>query len=277
MRDIELEDDKIYVLERLKNPKRIKRFKREIEVVKKLSHRNIVELIAFNLESDKPYLVTEYCEGGSLTKTRRYWKNSPIKALEIFQQICEGVAYAHGKGIIHRDLKPENIFLRTKKGPAVVGDFGICHVFDGQLVTLTNEVVGSRFYTAPELEGGRVQEPSRKCDTYSLGKILYWLLSDGRHLPREGYRELEWDLKGKNDDTPLGWNNIYMEHVNRLLLDNMIVANPEKRRLVGNILLLTKKVRRLILKEYNPIDGGTRQPCYVAFLGFSLLAFCFFE
>lgn len=273
VKDIVSCDSNEYVLKRLKNPKRIKRFKREIEAVQNLDHRNIVRIIDFNLESDEPYLVTEYCRGKSLTKAKRYWQNEPIKGLEIFEQICEGVAYAHGKKVIHRDLKPDNIYLRTDEGPAVVGDFGICHVADGELITLTNEVVGSRFYTAPELEGKGIREPSKKCDSYSLGKILYWLLSNGENLPREDYRKVEWDLKDINDDIPRGWNNIYMEHVNRFLLDNMVVAKPEKRRHVGNILILIKYVKRLIQKEYNPIDKDIPQPCNYCGLGqYSLVA-----
>lgn len=83
-------------------------------------------MIDFNLAADKPYLVTEYCAGGSLSKAEPFWLKSPIIALELFEQICSGVAYAHNQNIIHRDIKPANIFLRTTTGPAVVGDFGIC-------------------------------------------------------------------------------------------------------------------------------------------------------
>jgi serine/threonine protein kinase len=251
----------LYVLKRLKNINRIERFKREIETIRNLSHENIVRLVDFDLEADPPYLVTEFCAGGCLSKAKPFWRGSPVIALEVFQQICEGVSYAHNQGIIHRDIKPDNIFLRTENGPAVVGDFGICFVEDdGTRLTLTDEAVGPALFIAPELEDGRVQAVSQKSDVYSLGKVLYWLLSDGKVFSREKHRQLQWDLKGWNEGTLLGWNNIYMEHVNRLL-DFMIVDNPEERRGVSNILILTSWAKKLIQKEYNPVSTKIRQLC----------------
>lgn len=252
--------DQSYVLKRLKNIKRIGRFKQEIEAIRTLSHENIVQLIDFDLDADKPYLVMEYCTGGSLAQAEPFWLTSPVKALTVFLQVCEGVVHAHSKKIIHRDLKPENIFLRERTGPAVVGDFGICHIEDdGSRFTLTEEAVGPRLYIAPELEDGKVDKVSSKSDVYSLGKLLYWLIS-GQVFSREKYRDIKWDLKGKNEDTILGWNNIYLEHVNNLL-DLMITNEPEERRELGNIMILAKRARILIEKEFSPVKPQIRQPC----------------
>ena len=178
-----------YVLKRLKNLKRVDRFKREIEAVRTLSHENIVQLVDFDLEAEKPYLVMEHCSGGSLAQAEPFWLKSPVDALEVFLQVCKGVVYAHSNKIIHRDLKPENIFLREKSGPAVVGDFGICYIEDdGSRFTLTEEAVGPRLYIAPELEDGKIDKVSDKSDVYSLGKLLYWLIC-GQVFSREKYRE----------------------------------------------------------------------------------------
>ena len=249
-----------YVLKRLKNLNRVERFGREIEAVRNLSHLNIVRLIDFDLGTEKPYLVTEYCSGGSLAKVEPFWQGSPQKALEIFQQVCRGVAYAHSQGITHRDLKPDNIFLQSKDGPAVVGDFGICYLEEGGTrVTLTEEAVGPVYYMAPELEDGRVVDISPKSDTYSLGKLLYWLLSGGRIFSREKHREQEWDLKGWNSASGQ-WKNIYMEHVNRLL-DLMIISSPEKRSTVDQVLPEVEDVIRLVQKEFIPIAKDILAPC----------------
>ncbi len=260
VKDLKGSGDARYVLKCLKNNERIGRFKHEVEAVRNLSHENIVRLIDFDLETDKPYLVTEYCEGGSLDKAEPYWKDSPIEALKLFQQICRGVAHAHTNKTIHRDLKPQNIFLRTKAGPAVVGDFGICYLEDdGTRLTITEEAVGPRLYMAPELEDGRVEKVSAKSDSYSLGKLLYWLIS-GKIFSREKHREPSLDLKGQNLDSLLGWDNIYLEHVNRLL-DLMITPEPEDRRSVDNILILSKTVMKCVQKEFNPVSIHIRQPC----------------
>ena len=230
VKDVKGDSTTKYVLKRLKNLGRLERFKREIEAVRNINHPNIVRLIDFDVDASKPYLVTEYCSGSSLDNAEPFWKKSPVIALELFQQICSGVSFAHSQGIIHRDIKPSNIYLREAEGPAVIGDFGICYVEqNGERLTLTEEAVGPRIFMAPELEGGRVENITNKCDVYSLGKVLYWLLSGGVMLPREKHREIEYDLKRQNYDALLGWTNIYMEHVNRVL-DLMVIAEPEKRR-----------------------------------------------
>jgi len=142
-----------YALKRLKNINRIERFKKEIEAIRNIQHENVLRLIDFDLEAEKPYLVTEYCSGKSLSQAEAFWEDSPIEALKLFKQICLGVQISHfnNEPIIHRDLKPDNIFLRTKQGPAVVGDFGLCYFENGSRITLTEEGVGSRFFMAPEL------------------------------------------------------------------------------------------------------------------------------
>ncbi len=258
VRDCKGDSSAKYVLKRLKNIERLERFKREIEAVRNLNHTNIVRLIDFDIDGPKPYLVTEYCSGGSLDKAKPYWNTSPVIALELFAQICDGVSFAHAYGIIHRDIKPSNIYLRDEDGPPVIGDFGICYIEDnGERLTLTEEAVGPRIFMAPELEGGRAENITKKCDSYSLGKVLYWLLSGGKMLPREKHREIEYDLKGHNDDSLLGWDNIYMEHINRIL-DLTIVADPHKRRNVENIKILTRQATRLVRKEYTPIVDGLR-------------------
>jgi serine/threonine protein kinase len=261
VKDLKGEGNVLYALKRLIDTNRIDRFKREIETIRNLTHENILRLIDFDLDAEKPYLVSEYCAGKSLSQAEPFWHKSPVKALGVFRQICEGMAYAHNQGVIHRDLKPDNIFLRTKEGPAVVGDFGICYLEDSRTrLTTTDRAVGPRLFMAPELEDGRDEDISPKCDTYSLGKLLYWLLSDGRVFSREKHRQPGWDLKGQNIDSPLGWNNIYMEHVNRLL-DLMIVHNKDERRSVRNILGLLPRVTRFVEKEFNPIAKDITQPC----------------
>ena len=120
----------------------------------------------------------------------------------------------------------------------------------------------AREFIAPELEGGRVAYNSKKSDTYSLGKVLYWLLSNGKIVPRERHREVEFDLRDRDDNSSSGWNNIYMEHVNQIL-DLMIVVDPEKRRGVENIRLLCGEAARLIRKEYTPTGKGLPATLYL--------------
>lgn len=185
-----------YVQKRLKNKTRIQRFKKEIETCLKLSHPNVISVVDYDLEGKTPYLVTEYCERGSLDESDILtWE--PGYKLEVFAAICRGVghAHSHSPAIVHRDLKPENIFIRGSGSP-VVGDWGICYLSDAEdRMTALDEVVGPRGLTCPELEGGRATEVKPSCDVYMLGKLLYWMFSNKR-LPREEYREPAYDLTG---------------------------------------------------------------------------------
>ena len=261
VKDLHADTATAFVLKRLKNPERIERFRREMAAVSQLGHPNILHIIDHRLEVPPHFFVTEYCEGGSLDRAEPYWHSSPSLAIDLFLDVCSAVEHAHSHNVIHRDVKPSNIFLRTARGPAVLGDFGICFLeAEAERLTLTEEAVGPRLFMAPELEDGRLDQVTPKCDIYSLGKLLYWLLSTCGVFSREKHRDATWDLKGRNADASLGWGNIYFEHVNRLL-DLMIVQDPERRRGAENIRILAKRTKRLIEKEYAPISPGLAAPC----------------
>jgi serine/threonine protein kinase len=80
------------------------------------------------------------------------------------------------KRIVHRDIKPANIFLDAT-GQPVVGDFGLCFRFDTESLTETMEVAAARWFGAPELRNGHLENPAPSADIYSLGKLLYWLFT----------------------------------------------------------------------------------------------------
>ncbi len=218
-------DDHEYVLKRLKNPKRIDRFELEIRALEELDHRNILRIIDQGADSKgRRFLVTEYCTGGSLADRVPSITTPVLEVLEVFRQICSGAAHAQNKGFFHRDIKPDNIYFRDD-GTAVLGDFGICFADDdGTRLTLTEEVADSRFYCAPELRDGRLKSgiPVGAADVYSLGKVLFWMLSGGTIFDREEHRQEEYKL-GKHDP-----GNPAYELVNQLL-DSMIVQDWTKR------------------------------------------------
>lgn len=242
-----------FVLKRLKNVARLDRFRREIDAIRSLDHPGILRLVDANLEAEKPYLVTEFCAGGSLAE-KDLAELSTLQRLRLFGQIAEAIAYAHGKGVVHRDLKPENMFLRTADGPAVVGDFGLCFVEDGERHTLLDEGVGSRFFIAPELEDGKAEEISPRGDVYSLGKVLYWLMSSKRRFAREKHRTDANDLVRLTGDRRL-------EQVNRLL-DQMITENPTTRlENASSVVAALQETTPLIEGGFNVLSRNSVQRC----------------
>jgi serine/threonine protein kinase len=217
---VDTSDQKAYALKRLKNIKRIERFRREVDIIRRLNHPNIVQIVDADLEAEKPFLVSEFCEGGSLADASLN-EFSLHELLSFFRETCEAVCASHEQGITHRDIKPDNILLRTSRGPAVLADFGLSYVENGERQTLVEEAVGPRLYMAPELEDGRADLIAPASDIYSLGKLLYFLVSRGRIFAREKHRDTKYDLVRQHNDERF-------EHIN-ILLDRMIVFSAESR------------------------------------------------
>jgi serine/threonine protein kinase len=206
-------------LKNIDNPKAKERFGQEVKAVQSINHPNILRIIHSDLSAERPYFVAEYCERGSLQKigASRY-KGNILATKEVVLPILDALVAAHRAGVFHRDVKPANILLRGDDTP-VIGDFGICFMEGGQCVTLSNEAVGSRNFIAPEMESGQhpLGEPSDRTDVYSLGKVIYWMLSGGKEFAREDCPSLVDLLKDQR-----------FEHVQRLLAE-MVVMDPVKR------------------------------------------------
>jgi len=245
------ESDQQFILKRLKNPKRLDRFKAEIASLQKLDHPSIVNLVDFDIDDKAPWFVQEYYAGGNLEQY--VTENNPLDidiTFDLIADLASALEYAHKQGFFHRDIKPANIFLRGTKGPAVLGDFGLVWKDDeGERLTLTDEAVGSFHYRAPELLDGRVEEPTKECDIYSLGKVLYFMLSGGRIFDREVHREDKWNLVRIHQKFSL-------EHANNLL-DHMITFNPNDRFSAEIIKKASWEIKRLIKGEYAPLEGDT--------------------
>jgi serine/threonine protein kinase len=213
-------DEKLYVLKRLKNKQRLARFEKEIEVLKKLSHPNIIRITETSIFQDTPYYVAEYCERGDLSKYDLSGRRL-LDRLLLFRQVCDAISATHRAGIVHRDLKPQNILVRGD-GSIVVGDFGLCYDVNDieERLTSSLEAVGARYYIAPELEDGRISDPKPASDVYSLGKLLYYFLCQ-KSFARERHRDGTYNLLGPDGETGLFF--VYD------LLDKSIVANAYER------------------------------------------------
>jgi len=244
VRDLQNPEDDLFVLKRLKNFKRVDRFEKEIQSCSLLDHPGIAPILDHSL--NKPaFFVTKFYDATSLTEPTPF---APLRALDLFISLCEIVAYAHSQGVIHRDLKPDNVLI-TKAGKIMVLDFGLCFTLgDDDRLTETMEQIGSRFYMAPELETGRVDEITTKVDTYALGKILYFLLS-GRHIPREAFT-------GDNELSSI-LKNLQAKYLTDRILSVSIVKDPNGRIEVSQLKTLATNVRRLIVEHYYPGTEGS--------------------
>ena len=164
----------------------VERFKREARSVAALSHPNIVTVIDRGEHGDRQFIVFEYVAGENLKRMIERRGPAPVpNALELAIQIARGLAFAHQQGLVHRDVKPQNV-LMNGDGRAKVTDFGIARSLDVQHgMTQTGTVLGTSDYIAPEqAQGQRVDEHS---DVYSLGVVLYELLTSEVPFPGENF------------------------------------------------------------------------------------------
>jgi serine/threonine protein kinase len=113
------------------------------------------------------------------------YKNQPAACLAFIARCSEALAAAHDAGVVHRDLKPDNILVKTDGSPLII-DFGCCLMLDDEgLLTLTDEGVGARNFMAPECEAGVEGHTSPSSDVYSLGKVLWCMVTGQRPFARE--------------------------------------------------------------------------------------------
>lgn len=190
-----------FVLKELKNPERQARFENEILAIATLPrHPNAIHLIDSGIYSDrgKPFYVMPEADGGSLNEAVIGTSHDVMRVLDLFEKILVGAAHIHSGGIIHRDIKPENILMFS--GVPRISDMGLSLISEKPRVTPTPEAVGPRYYMAPELEDGRCLDVTPAADIYSLGKLLYFMLSQGKIFAREKYQVPEWRLSERYDD-----------------------------------------------------------------------------
>ncbi|PWB74347.1 hypothetical protein C3F09_04075 [candidate division GN15 bacterium] len=146
------------------------RFTREAQAAAKLSHPNIVTIHEVGEFNGRPFIVSEYVEGRTLSDAISRKSLVPSEVINIIIQVCEGLEEAHTSGIIHRDIKPSNIILEKSGRPKIV-DFGLAVIQGAQRVTKSGSAMGTVGYMSPEqLRGVPVD---RRTDLFSVGIVMY--------------------------------------------------------------------------------------------------------
>ena len=161
----------------LASPEAGARFLKEAKAVARLQHPQVVQVFRIGDHNGRPYLEMEYIDGGSLADRLEGQPWPPVQAARLVESLALAVHHAHVRGIVHRDLKPANILL-TAEGIPKVTDFGLAKSLGADIdLTRTDSIIGSPSYMAPEQAGGTVRRIGPATDVYSLGAILYELLT----------------------------------------------------------------------------------------------------
>ena len=201
----------------------------EIDILRKISHPNIVNIFEIFEDSKKYYIITEFLDGGELfefiTNQGTFLEND---AAVIIKQILQGINYLHSQYIVHRDLKPENIMLISKPNTAKkyslkIIDFGTAiQINPGEKI---NKFIGTSYYIAPEVLAENYNE---KCDIWSCGVIMYILLCG--YPPFNGssnidiFHNIQYSQPLFNTEE---WKDVSASAID--LIKHMLQKNPNKR------------------------------------------------
>eukprot|EP00826_Nyctotherus_ovalis_P052798 TRINITY_DN6763_c0_g1_i6.p1 TRINITY_DN6763_c0_g1~~TRINITY_DN6763_c0_g1_i6.p1 ORF type:complete len:573 (+),score=137.58 TRINITY_DN6763_c0_g1_i6:94-1719(+) len=200
----------------------------EIKVLKEMDHPNIMKIYEFASDKNSYYIVQEYISGGELFDEivkRRYFNEQD--AAYVVRQLLSAVTYCHSKGVVHRDLKPENILIDSILGN---GQIRIKVIDFGTALFLSpneniSETLGTPYYIAPEVINGEYNE---KCDVWSIGVIMFILLSGSPPFNGENDDEiLESVKKGNYLLQGKAWESISRNAKD--LLRKMLTYDPKKR------------------------------------------------
>ncbi|MBN2409934.1 MAG: protein kinase [Candidatus Aminicenantes bacterium] len=257
----------------------VERFRNELKLARRISHRNICRMFDIGRTQDTTYIAMEFVSGEDLKTLLRRVGQLPVRrTVSVSLQVCEGLAEAHRLGVVHRDLKPQNIMI-DRDGNARIMDFGIARSLKGKGVTEAGVVLGTPDYMSPEqLEG---KEADQRSDIYALGAVLYEMVTG--EPPFEGDTPLVVAAKHKTENPrdPREINPQVPEGLSRLIL-RCLEKDKEARyqsaeELIAGLaaieraLLKTPGTTAAVTKAY-PTGLKKRRPLIVATVSILALA-----
>jgi len=176
------------------NTQAIERFRNELKIARKISHRNVCRMYDLGEEGFLTYITMEYVSGEDLKRfVKRAGQLTSGKAIYIAKQVATGLTEAHRLGVIHRDLKPQNIMI-DEDGNARIMDFGIARFVDSDKLTGSGVMIGTPEYMSPEQ--AELKDVDKRTDIYSLGVVMYEMVTG--QVPFEGETPLSIVMKHKS-------------------------------------------------------------------------------
>jgi serine/threonine protein kinase/WD40 repeat protein len=244
-------------------PDKLRRFRREVEVIAKLDHPGLCMVFEADLDGPRPYLAMRFVDGEDLGRKLKSARSGDggrdlfrpgdpaalAQLLHLFERTARALHAAHEAGVVHRDVKPANILIDSNGEPVIV-DFGLARGGDSEFAGLTgtDDVLGTPAYMAPEMLESGPSSADRRVDVYALGVALYECLTLERPFRAE-HREALFQsiLHGEYQD-PRSLNPFVGEDL-RVVVATAIEHQPARR--YATALEFAEDLRRI--REYEPI------------------------
>jgi serine/threonine-protein kinase len=236
----------------------IERFRNELKLARKITHKNVCRMHDFHEEEGTPFITMEYVLGDDLKNLiQKRGKMPEEEVLKIARQVTAGLIEAYELGVVHRDLKPRNIMI-DKKGHAKIMDFGIARSVEAPGITTTGMIIGTPDYISPEQAEG--EEADQRSDIYSLGIILYEMVTGS--LPFSGDTALSVAIKHKMQipSDPRELNPEISEDLSRLILVCMEKNRDKRYQSAQELLADLTKIEKGIPTEEKAISA--REPAH---------------
>jgi eukaryotic-like serine/threonine-protein kinase len=247
---------------RLASSDDLERFRNEARLAAGLQHPGIVPIYEADHHQGLPFFAMAYVEGISLAERLREGPLPPLEAARMLKKIAAAVAYAHSQGVIHRDLKPANILLSKVEGasgdsqgdlyePAIT-DFGLAKRLGGDVeMTTTGQIMGTPAYMPPEQAAGNRPAASRASDIYSLGALLYAMLTGRPPFVAANFVEVVLQVLENDPPLPRKLNPNVPRELEAICL-KCLEKRPERR--YESAAALAEDLERILRRE--PPEAG---------------------
>lgn len=241
------------------------RIKNEIQAMSELNHPNLLKIL--DHDQDGKWFVSEFHPKGSLNKNKNLFTGDFISALKALRPLVEGASNIYKKGLVHRDIKPANVFLDSNN-QLVLGDFGLIFFIDAERTRLSGtwENVGSHAWMPPWAAYKRIEEVNPSFDVFTLGKLLWAMISDIPVLPYWYFDHDEYNLEKKFPHAPYIYmaNSLFEKCIVELESDCI----PNATALLAEI----DKLLSVIDAKADLIDQKIKRVCKVCGVGKYILS-----
>jgi serine/threonine-protein kinase len=255
---------KLLPLRFTQDAERVRRFQREARAASALNHPNILTIYEVGQAGEIHYIATEYIEGETLRDRMASRRLTLEEVIDIASGVAGALAAAHDAGIVHRDIKPENIMLRPD-GYVKVLDFGLAKLSDGETAlhdSASGAVMGTLLYISPEQARG--QQPDARSDLYSLGAVMYEMLTGRPPAKGDNFLDLAVSIANDQPAPPSVMAGAIPPELDRIILKALEKERdaryPSARQLLSDLQTLRKELE--FENKLSTIDSYRSTPAF---------------